>query len=240
MFGGMLKNNIDDFFSKLEWRWSLANLLWGAGLVASATVPAWAVATMEKFAAYAPLSWVLAGLSGFLVFCLGFYVYALARERVVWSRYNDRSLERGGNANPMEKTFEKKRVFLNEFCLPSNPFVHDKIFIDCEIVGPANIHLRFGNNVSDSLLPRCDAAVLPPEVTPGNAYSFTNCVFRRCSFQRVTFFVSQAEYENAKDTAWLNWISTTPDLIQAEMRLPMAIEDQSAQSPEGTPTETQP
>jgi len=51
----MFKDNIDRFFSKLEWRWSLANMLWGLGAIASATMPAWAVKTMEFMSECAPL-----------------------------------------------------------------------------------------------------------------------------------------------------------------------------------------
>jgi hypothetical protein len=225
----MIKDNLDRFFSQLEWRWSLANLLWGVGVLASATLPAWAVGSMNIFSAYAPLSWVLAGMIGFLLFCLGFTLYAVAKHKVVRSRYDAKALEAGGGANPLERTFQKKRIFLNQFCMPSNPYVHDKTFIDCEIIGPANIYLAGNNNISDVLLPKCDAVVLSQPVMPLNAYGFTSCTFQRCSFQRVTFLVSRKEYDMSKGQWWLNWIaeSCEPTLPKANpdtIKLPL-VED---------------
>jgi hypothetical protein len=206
----MFKNNLDRFFSKLEWQWSLANLVWGLGALASVGLPAWAVKTMSWFSAFAPLSWVSAGLMGFLLFCFGFYVYSVARGRVVRARYDVRALEKGGNANPMEKVFERKRIFINEFALPSGTFITDKTFVNCEIIGPANIYLVAGNSVNDTILPNCDAVAIEHSVQPFNSYGFISCTFRNCSFQRITFLISEKEYANFNHLPWLQWIAGAP------------------------------
>lgn len=207
----MYQTAIDRFFSKVEWRWSLANMLWGVGAIASATLPAWAVRTMELFSEFSPLSWVLAGFAGLAVYCLCYLFFAWARTIHVRSRFNDRIMNSGGFVDPMAKVFERKRIFLNDFCLPTNPYITDKSFIDCEIIGPANLFLAVKNRVDQIQLPDCDAVVLPPDGKFYNGYTLINSTFRRCSFHRVTFFVSQAEYESVKDLGWLNWISYAPD-----------------------------
>lgn len=207
----MYRNNIDRFFSKLEWRWSLANMLWGTGAIASATLPAWAVRTLEVFSEYSPLSWVLAGFAGLAIYCLCFLTFAWAHAINVRARFNDRSMNSGGFVDPLAKVYERERIFLNDFCLPTNPYIRDKLFIDCEIIGPANLFLAIGNRVDEILLPHCDAVVLPSGATFYNGYTLANTTFRRCSFQRVTFFVSQEEYQFVKDLNWLNWISYSPD-----------------------------
>lgn len=230
----MFKDSLDRFFSKLEWRWSLANFFWSAGAFASATLPAWAVSAMNIFSEYAPLSWVGAGLTGFLLFCFGFFVFAVARERLVRARYNARAMSKGSFANPLEKIFERQRIYLNDFALPSNPYIHDKTFIDCEIIGPCNIFLVTGNRVDEPMPPKCDAAVLPPDTKIFNSYSLTNCSFRRCLFQRITFFVSHEEYQSAKKVEWLNWVTYCPD---SELPLLNQLEDHSHRSSEGTKEE---
>lgn len=231
----MFKDNLDRFFSSLEWRWSLANLLWGTSALLATGLPAWAVWTMNLLSDFAPLSWVGAGFSGFLLFCLGFWVYAQARFRVVRARFASRSLEKGGNANPMEQVFERRRIFLNEFALPSSPFITDKTFVDCEIIGPCNIYLIAGCNVSETKLPNCDAIVLDSESKPFNAYGFIDCTFRRCSFQRVTFILAEQEYENFKHLTWMQWISGVPEQIPV-LDAPKGEEQLDAEpqtSPEG-------
>lgn len=232
----MLRDNIDRFFARLEWRWSLANFIWGAWAIASVTLPAWAVKTANLFSDYSPVSWVGAGVLGFLVFCFGFFVYAHARFRLVQARYNERSLEIGATADPLAKVFEKKRIFLNQFAMPSNPFINGKTFVDCEIIGPANIFLASGNRVDEPQLPSCDGAVLSPNATSFNSYSFINCAFRRCSFQRINFFISDEEYQNAPNIRgldWINWITFLPD-----SDLPLFQEKTSQDSTKNTPAET--
>ncbi|SMH56666.1 hypothetical protein [Maritimibacter sp. HL-12] len=205
------KDSLDRFFSKLEWQWSLANLLWGAGAIAFTALPAWAVRTVGIMSEYAPLSWVLSGMAGFMIFVLGFYVYSIARGRVVRARYDNRALAKGGSANPMDKVFERKRIYINEFILPSSPALFDKTFVDCELIGPANIFLSFGNRLDDLVLPRSDAIAIRDGVSVFNMYQLGGCTFRRCSFQRITFFVSEAEYAHFKGSEMLNWISFVPD-----------------------------
>ena len=210
----MLKDRIDSFFARLEWRWSLANMLWGAGAVASATVPAWAVRATNIFVEYRPLSWVAAGFIGFLIFCLGFFVYALARHRLVRARYNARLLSQGSYIDPLASVFERKRIFLNDFALPSNPHIHGKTFVDCEFVGPANLYLVAGNRIDEPRIPVCDAVVVAPNQVVFNCFNFVGCTFRRCTFHRVTFILSDSEYRvtpNARNFDWLNWISYLPD-----------------------------
>lgn len=190
---------------------------------------------MGWYTEFAPFSWVASGAFGLLLYVLCFYIYATAKQKVVRSRYDLRALHSGATAHPMEKIFERKRIFLSEFTLPSSPFIHDKTFIDCEFVGPSNIFLSGGNNIVESLLPNCDAAVLPEGRQIFNSVCFTDCTFKRCSFQRTTFFVSAQEYEGAKSLHWLNWVSYGPEgkLLGAEK--PALLEEKTNAKPETSP-----
>lgn len=173
----------------------------------SFALPAWAASAAKIFVAYSPFSWVVAGFAGLLGFSLSVAAFGWGSKTYTRSKYDNTMLAKGALIDPLAKTFEKKRIFLNEFLLPSHPYCDGKTFIDCEIVGPANIYLEIGNNINEPKLPRCDAVLLDPSKIFYNGYIFRNCTFRGCSFLRVTFFFNITEHPNAKNVEWLNWIS---------------------------------
>jgi hypothetical protein len=202
---------ITRFFSEVEWRWSLAHMFWGVpAAVASFAVPAWAVSATKALDGYAPISWVLAGFAGLLVASISYHFVSKAFARRVRTRYDVRMLAQGGAIDPLEKTFERKRIYLNEFCLPSHPYVENKTFIDCEIIGPACILFVSGNQISEGKYPIVDAVYLKEGASPFSAYLFNNCIFRGCNFSRVTYLVAHGETSMFKDYALVRWLTQSP------------------------------
>ena len=152
---------------------------------------------------------------------------AWARGRMVRARYDTKLLAQGGEIDPLAKIFEKKRIFLNEFVLPSHPIIEDKTFIDCEIIGPASVILNVGNTIDNHRLPYCDAYVMRNGAKPFNGYLANRCSFRGCCFIRVSLMFSLAEYDNAKGVDWLNWVSIRPDhLDEAILPSPAPADEQ--------------
>lgn len=202
---------INRFLSGLEWKWSLASMVWGGpALIASFALPAWAVAAGNLFEHYAPLSWVVAGFIGTGAASTMYAIAAFGRGRWVRASYDARMLAQGGAIDPLEKTFERKRIYLNEFVLPSHPLVEGKTFIDCEIIGPANILFVSGNNINNGRYPVCDAVYLKDGVIPSNTYLFTDCIFRGCNFTRSTFFVPHNEKSMFANYGLVRWITSSP------------------------------
>ena len=201
----------------------------------SFALPAWAVRAANLFAEYSPLSWVAAGFAGLFLGAFIFALIAWARSKWVRARYDAKMIAGGSYVDPMAKTYEDRRIFLNEFCLPSHPLIEKKTFINCQIIGPANIVLETGNNVQDATYPISDAVLMKPDHKLFNAVIVRNCIFRQCSFQRVTFLVPAAEYEAARNWHLFNWITrdappppppiTEPDLAL----LPPDIEEKTPQ-----------
>jgi hypothetical protein len=208
------------FTNQLEWRWTIVQAIWGfPAAVASFALPAWAVKMARVFEQYEPLSWVVAGFSGLGIAVAFFASAAWARGKWVRANYDARMLAQGGAVDPLEKTFERKRVYLNEFCLPSHPIIEDKTFINCEIIGPANIILVSGNSINNGRYPICDAVYLAKDIIPnGNYYAFSNCIFRGCNFYRVTFFVPHGELNLFRNYVLVKWITTSP---YEEIELPL-------------------
>jgi hypothetical protein len=181
-----------------------------ATLVASFSLPAWATWAANIFSQYAPLSWVVAGFCGVLAWVIIRVIWNWAYQISVRAEYDAKFIEHGGNFNPLDSTFERKRIFVNDFVLPSHPYIENKTFIDCDIIGPANLYFYVGNQMSPVKPPPIDAVCLDPTKKFSNGFLFSNCIFRNCSFQRITLFVSQPTYEDWKNNPLFNWISPPP------------------------------
>jgi hypothetical protein len=193
------------------WVWvNLGNIAQIATWIGGFALTAWAAAAAKLFEQYAPFSYVMAGLLGSLVVAFGYWLVTIGRARWIRTKYDNVMMQRGGLVDPLAKTFEAKRIYLSEFVMPSHPWVEGKTFIDCEIIGPANVTLVKGNSINDGRLPSCDAVALSSEDRPYNVIYLNQCTFRGCSFVRITFFVSEDEYDYAKRIDWLHWIGHRP------------------------------
>jgi hypothetical protein len=187
-------------------------------LAASAGFPAWATWTLGLFSDYAPLSWIVAGFCGMIIWAVVRVLLSWAYRVRVQAKYNERFIEHGGNYNPLDLIFEKKRIYLNDFALPSHPLIEGKTFVDCDIIGPANIYWHFGNQAFPIRAPIIDAICLDPEAKFNNGFIFQNCIFRNCSFQRITVFGGTEFYPDWKRNMNLNVISVVPSAEQIAAR----------------------
>ena len=206
-------SRVNRLLSGIEWRWSLGTLV-SSKLIptTSFALPAWATWASRMFSDYAPLSWVIAGFSGLLVYAACVAMHGFGRHRTVRSRYDEKFLSGTGGVDPLSKVFEGKRIFLNDFILPSNPLVNGKTFVDCEIVGPANIYLDHDNNINEIQAGKVDAVALSGKNQFINGFVFTSCTFRKCTFHRITLFFhpEEARLIAGLDLNWLNWIVELP------------------------------
>lgn len=211
---------ISRLLSWIESNWSLWSLIKGSGLVASFGATAWAVKAANLFSQYAPFSWVLSGFLGlFLTVCMN-WIWQYSYKIKINAQYDEKFLSTGLKINPLNQTFENQRIFLNDFTIPSHPIVEGKTFINCEIIGPANMYWCIGNSADNIRSPNSiDAISLDPDKYFYNGITFNNCIFRGCSFQRITLFVHQNEYTHFKDNNILNWISLTPKANDSQLPL---------------------
>lgn len=231
----LMIKRINRFMSGLEWRWSLGAAIWGVFFpTTSFVLPAWGARASGVFSEYSPLSWVVAGFAGLFIYALCVALYGFGQSRSVRSKYDARFMAETGGVDPLSKVFEGKRIFLNDFILPSNPFVNGKTFVDCEIVGPANMFLAMGNAINDIRPGLVDAVVLSGDRQFHNGFNFFNCTFRGCTFHRVTLFFTAQEYVINAGVDWLNWISPIPAQRQLELGQTSQIEDLSHLSSEDT------
>jgi len=187
------------------------------------------------FSEYAPLSWVIAGFAGLLLYAVAVFFYGTGQQRSVRSRYDSRFMQETGGVDPLAKVFEGKRIYLNDFVLPSQPHVIGKTFVDCEIVGPTNMYFEAGNAADNVQSNSVDAVALSGQRQFFNGVLFRDCKFRGCTFHRITLFFEPHEALTIQHLEWLNWISPLPDQSTLPgLEKPSRIEDQSDQSPQET------
>ena len=204
-------SRVNRLLSGIEWRWSLGTLIWAILIPTSFALPAWATWASRMFSGYAPLSWVIAGFGGLLVYTACVALYGFGRHRTVMSRYDEKFLRETGGVDPQSKVFEGKRIFLNDLILPSNPTVNGKTFVDCEIVGPANVYLAQDNKISEIMTGKVDAVLLSEKNLFLNGFVFNRCTFRGCTFHQITLFFHPRELRMIAELNWLNWIVELPE-----------------------------
>lgn len=194
----------------LQLQWRLSFITQVATIIAGFVFPAWVTAATQQFQAYAPLSWTVAGFAGMLLVALMWALVGYGYRSLIRARYDARLIESSGIVNPMDRTLEGKRIFVDHLVLPSHPHILNKTFVDCEIIGPANIYLVEGSQAVENKLPRIDAVFIAPGHKFHNGVAFHACLFKGCSFQRITIFVDELGYNSHKDSSLLRWVTQHP------------------------------
>lgn len=211
---GKFIEKIDRLMGRADTGLSLYTAIKGSSVMASVLALSWAVEATEVFSEYAPFSWVAAGFLGIIIWATAYLLWQVGYKIRVATAYNAKFLNTGLKINPLNKTFEDQRIFLNDFALPSHPLIEGKTFINCEIIGPANMYWNYGNRGDDTKLPIIDAVCLNPQKKFFNGFVFNNCIFRGCSFQRITLFVNPEEFATFHSNNNLNWIGITLHDVQ--------------------------
>ena len=164
---------------------------------------------------YGPVAWGAVVLVSALLIAMTFALMAWYKRTQVRTLYDAKLLESGLFINPLDNVFERKRIFINDFVLPSHRIIQNKTFIDCDLIGPGTIYFRTMNQVQPIREPRVDIVWLSPTAVFYNGFIFDNCIFRNCSFQRITIFASLEDFDNWKTLPMLNPISIEPSQVCA-------------------------
>jgi hypothetical protein len=172
---------------------------------------AWATWFAGLFQPAAPASWIIAGVLGALAGSLIVYLAVVARERLQIVRLRNATLF-SSHINPLDTLFTTRRVRITDLAPPVGQVIDGKTFVDCDILGPANVMFQgchFHHNTGEVV----DALIVKLGASPTNGFGFRNCIFRQCRFYLVTFMVEERDYEqfNGGAHAGLNWITNRPD-----------------------------
>lgn len=213
----MAESEKPDWLGKLDTTWSLAERFGAIPIIGGFAAAGFAGLT-EILNKWAPASYFAAFAIGALVF----QSFALIRQwtserREVTRRYQLLSAPKG-QVNPLARTYEGQRIFMSDIQPASGVVIEGKRFIDCEIIGPANIVIMADSGASGALngcsFAESDLAMLKDDATVYNATCFKNCHFLNCRFVKTTLMVPQVAFEHySKGFKNANWITSVPSLI---------------------------
>jgi hypothetical protein len=184
------------FSSAFGWIERFVNLwsgLSGLGIVSVGGLTAWAAAAANVLSAYAPLSWVVAGIGGALAAALVAALLAFARVKWAQATSVNKWKETVSSVNPLEDTFRNQRIRLADLASPIDRTIRDKTFVDCELIGPANIVAlstrQHGLTMANVAFSNCDFVEIKRQnVFIYNAIKLQDCTLLRGTVHQVTVF----------------------------------------------------
>lgn len=140
---------------------------------------------------YGAFGWASVGLVSFVLFSTGLYILALARERWAYAATARKRSEAPDYINPVEREFTRRRVTIEQLKRPSTNYIEDKIFTDCEILGPAIVMLN-GGSMSDAGLINCNWVVAKEGAPVFNGVMLKNITIRGGSLHDLTIIVPES------------------------------------------------
>lgn len=143
----------------------------------------------EVFRAFAPASWLFGGLLGAALFMCIVLAWVKARQVASAAAINERFHHEADRINPLQNTFENRRILISDLVPPVGVLVEGKTFIECEIVGPANIVFVDGCTLEQSSFSLSDMILIADNRPSYNVVGFKNCRFLRCQFFKITLLV---------------------------------------------------
>ncbi|MEJ7933650.1 hypothetical protein WG907_05165 [Sphingobium sp. AN558] len=176
------------------WCWDNWDKLSAVGVAVVAFAgPAWAAYFSPFIAAYAPLSWVVAGLAGLIIvtviMCAGSWTYS----RFNLARLTAIIMERSG-VNPLDDRFDRKTIRLIDFYRPQYVSHKNKDFRDCEVIGPGLVY--FSNVTFDHCeFKQVQIAIINETKTMWGMTIFESPKFLNCDIVNLTMMMNRATYD---------------------------------------------
>jgi hypothetical protein len=208
-----------------KWLWdSLGNIAVLGAWMVSFALPAWAAKAAGFMLQYQPFSWVAVGFAGMLTTALIYAVVGWGRNLWVTASIRNRFYRQTDRFNPMDTIFQRQRIAIADLANPMEQIIRNKKFIDCEMIGPANILMLLSAPGTGKLIGntfnKFDAVVISNDAAPQSAMAFVDCDFERCSFYNVVLLIQERNADEANgaiDT--MHWI--TPGAPQVQRPVPL-------------------
>ena len=206
---------------RVEWVFAFLSLLarnWNLIVsIVGGTVVAWAANTVNLFNEYAPFSWIASGIVAFCLLAFGLRLLAQARLLTHYLRIK-RRITATDAVNPLEFTFQERRISVTDIQPPVGNRIANRTFVNCDIVGPANI-LVLDCMFKSSQGSHVDAVLWSTDNVPTNCTVFVNCTFTNCRFFLLTFLVPTTGLEDFSKHGFtgLNWLSILPGPTLSEV-----------------------
>lgn len=163
------------------------------GTFLSSGLTGWAVTATAAFDEYSPASWVLGGLFGASLFVVTWFMWASARLKLVKYEYAKDFAKRLQSVNPLDRTFTKHRIDINIFRTPTHDVVEGKVFVDCELRGPAVVLFMGYTNFSHASFIRCEMVRVKVGVDVYNVIPFKDLTVRGGKLCNLTILIPESD-----------------------------------------------
>lgn len=181
---------------------------WGPpvfGTLGFGTLSAWVGKLTTRLGDYAPLSWLVCGSLGAIVFLLAYWIWCGARLKLVMYRLTQRIEVTRDHVNPLDSSFTGRRVDLASFASPLPRPVKDKTFVNCELFGPAIIFIG-GNAHFDTVeFSQCDFVLVQPGARMQNVIPMIDMTMRGGVMHNTTVYVTPGAANGLP--ANVNWLT---------------------------------
>jgi hypothetical protein len=181
-----------------------------SGILSAALATGFVAKATDWIAAWGPIGWWSAAVLGAL--CASFLLLLIAKVRDVRSDtyFKSKIYERTEQVNPIEQVFEKRRLKLGDLLPPLGLTIKGKTFIDCELIGPANVIILGHTSIRHCGGQSVQAAIVK-EGWITNSIGLEDCIVQRCNLYQITFLVPEPAFEVvSKGMNGLVWITPTP------------------------------
>ncbi len=152
---------------------------------------AWLASGVQWVNQFGWFGWWIAGLLGVL---LALYIaIGIAWLRNAWIK--GRLMQKWGQTveaiNPLDQEFTRKRVNPEDIANPISKRLIKKRFIDCEVMGPANIIFSVANNINECNFYNCDIIVAKKNAHIINVLVFEGSSVIDCDFWNCTIYIEK-------------------------------------------------
>jgi hypothetical protein len=187
----------------------------GIGTAVSVLI-AWAAHATEQLKPYAPFSWAFGALVGALFFAALFWLVSKGRSLWISSTITRTFHQiKAPTTNPLEPVFQTQRINISELASPVNRLIANKTFMDCEIIGPANLILAAthpgGGSMNQCNFINCVAVGVRDRGAVPFGLFLQDCTFLRCRLFGVVLFIPRSEQAHFRASMpGFTWITEEP------------------------------
>lgn len=174
------------------------------GTLLSGGLASWAATATEALNKYGPISWVASGLVGAVLFCLAWWLWSVAKLNVAKAEFAKDFASKSPNINPLDDTFTKQRIDVNTFRTPTFDVAKGKVFVDCELRGPAVVLFMGYSSFSHAGFINCEMVKIKDNTSIYNVIPFENITVRGGKLYNLTILVPESAAKSfPPETHWL-------------------------------------
>lgn len=135
---------------------------------------------------------------------------AQARERNVLAEITQNWVTKSDVINPLNPEFHRVRINISELRHPVYPVIERKRFIDCQLVGPANLVIN-GGSITSAAFSNCDLVLVKENAKVMNAVMLDNCQIYGGELVNVTIIIQPRMLQSFKDTEGVYFVTLIND-----------------------------